>query len=70
MMTIDKKYYIHTVGDGVLGDTTTDDVRTLVKELENHSKVVIHLHGGFVSKSNAMDMAERLLNFYQAGGIS
>ncbi|MBI5308999.1 MAG: hypothetical protein HZB37_11905 [Planctomycetes bacterium] len=67
-MVIDKKYYINTGGDGVLDDTTEDDVRKLVADLKNASKLVIHLHGGLVSKSSALETAERLLPFYEEAG--
>mgnify|MGYP001569964457 CR=1 FL=1 len=67
-MAIDKKYYINTGGNGVLDDTTEDDVRRLVADLKNTSKLVIHLHGGLVSKSSALETAERLRPFYEKAG--
>ncbi len=67
-MAIDKKFYINTGGDGVLADTSEDDVRALVADLKNASKLVIHLHGGLVSKSSALATAERLVPVYQAAG--
>lgn len=67
-MAIDKKYYINTAGDGVLEDTTEDDIRALVADLKNSSKLVIHLHGGLVSKSSALGTAERLQPFYESAG--
>lgn len=48
--------------------TNEADVRALVDDLKNAPKVVIHLHGGLVSKSNALEKAERLLPAYQAAG--
>lgn len=68
-MAIDKKYYINTGGDGVLEDTTEDDVRALVADLKNASKLVIHLHGGLVSKVSALKTAERLHPFYEQAGV-
>jgi hypothetical protein len=67
-MTIDKKFYINTSGDGILADTTENDVLALVESLKNSSKLVIHLHGGLVSKSLALETAERLLPVYQNSG--
>lgn len=68
-MPIDKKFYIHTSKDGILEDTSDDDVRALVADLKGASKVVVHLHGGLVKKSAALDKAERLAPVYEAAGV-
>jgi hypothetical protein len=67
-MPLDKKFYIHTGKDGILEDMTEADVRAVVADLKNSQKVVIHLHGGLVSKSRALEKAERLAPAYQAAG--
>lgn len=67
-MSLDKKFYIHTGKDGILKDTTDDDVRALVADLKNAPKLVIHLHGGLISKDAALKKAERLIPAYQAVG--
>ena len=67
-MPLDKKFYIHTGTDGLLEDMTPDDVRALVADLKSASKVVIHLHGGLVSKTKALGKAERLHTAYEDAG--
>ena len=67
-MPLDKKFYIHTGKDGILEDTTDDDVRALVADLKNASKLLVHLHGGLISKDAALEKAERLVPVYQAAG--
>ena len=67
-MPIDKKFYINTGGDGILEDTNEDDLRALIADLSHAPKLVIHLHGGLVSKASALATAERLLPFYQEAG--
>jgi hypothetical protein len=54
-MPLDKKFYIHTGKDGILESTTDDDVQALVADLKSASKVVVHLHGGLVSKAAALE---------------
>jgi len=67
-MALDKTFYIHTSRDGILEGTTEDDVRALVADLKNATKVVIHLHGGLVPQAAALQKAERLAPVYQAAG--
>jgi hypothetical protein len=67
-MPLDKKFYIHTGTEGALEDTSPDDVRALVAELKNASKVVIHLHDGLIKKSNALGKAECLRPAYETAG--
>ena len=68
-MPPDKKVYIHTTKDGRLGDTTEADVRTMVEELKDSAKIVVHLHGGLVSKDRALEMADRLQPYYLNAGV-
>ena len=63
-MQFDKEHVIHTKGDGVLGDTDAADVSALVARLADQERVVIHLHGGLVNKSRALEIAERLTPEY------
>jgi len=67
-MSLDKRFYIHTGKDGILQDTNEADVRTLVEELKKSAKVVIHLHGGLVTKEQALEKAERLKPTYLQAG--
>ena len=67
-MPLDMKYFIHSGKDGIL-DMRDDDVRALVADLRNTAKVVVHLHGGLINKSTALDKAERLTPVYQAAGV-
>jgi hypothetical protein len=64
----DKKFYIHTGKDGLLEDTSEADVLALVEDLRNSKKIVLHLHGGLVSKDRALEMADRLVPSYLKAG--
>ena len=61
-MIVDKKFYINAGGDGVLEDTNEDDLLGLISDLKNSEKLVIHLHGGVVSKASALATAARCLS--------
>jgi hypothetical protein len=66
----DKRYTILTGYDGALdGDTSIDDVRALAAGLAADKPVAIHLHGGLVSKTDALRAAARLLPEYTAAGV-
>jgi hypothetical protein len=67
-MAWDKSFYIHTHRDGELGDTTREDVEMLVGKLRQQQKVVIHFHGGLVTKANAIESAKKLKDAYQDAG--
>lgn len=67
-MPLDKKFYINTGKDGILADTTPADVQSLVDGLPQHPKLLLHFHGGLVSKNGALASAQRLLPQYQAAG--
>jgi hypothetical protein len=62
---------INTTKDGVLDGTTPDDMRTLVKNAVSSGKpLLIHIHGGLVSKAAATDAANRLsANEYGKGDV-
>ncbi len=64
----DKAFYINTEKNGILADTTADDVRALVAALPNHQKLVWHFHGGLVSQTGALTSAETLKTAYEAAG--
>jgi pimeloyl-ACP methyl ester carboxylesterase len=68
-MALDKSLYIHSGGDGVLGETSEADVQALVSGLKGSSKVAFHVHGGLVSKKEALANAEILAPAYIAAGI-
>jgi hypothetical protein len=69
IMPLDKSLYVHTGKDGILEGTSEDDVRAIFANLESTPKIVLHIHGGLVSKETAMDKAERLAPAYQAAGV-
>ena len=51
---------IVTTKDGVL-ETKPDDVRALIKSaIASQKPLLIHIHGGLVSKENAIASADRL----------
>jgi pimeloyl-ACP methyl ester carboxylesterase len=60
---------IHTLGDGVLGDTTPEEVAHIAEQVSKVSHAVLHFHGGLVSKQDATAMAYRLAPYYEAQGL-
>jgi len=68
MTGLSKSFYINTGKDGILGDTTPDDVDALVANLKDQDKIVLHFHGGMVTKKNGKEGAAKLLPHYQAAG--
>lgn len=68
-MALDKSLYIHSGRDGILGDTSEADVQALVAGLKGSGKVAIHVHGGLVSKQDALANAEILAPAYIAAGV-
>ena len=59
-MCHNKSHYIHIAEKGALADTSAEDVDAMFIQLAKKDKVVIHLHGGLVSKSDGLNVAERL----------
>lgn len=68
-MALDKSLYIHSGRDGVLGDTSEADVQAMVAGLKDSPKVAIHVHGGLVSKQDALANAAILAPAYIAAGV-
>lgn len=73
-MALSKLYYIHSEGDGVLGETSRSDLSAMVDswfELKNGKleKVVLQIHGGLVSKTTALENAEASLELYASNGL-
>lgn len=64
-MALDKKYYIHTQRNGRLGDSKPEDIDAIFQDIAASDRVVIHFHGGLVSKTSALGMAERLRPEYE-----
>jgi hypothetical protein len=60
---------INTRGDGVLDDTSPEDVAEIAKKIAQAPRSVIHLHGGLVSKDHGLATAARLGEFYSQHGI-
>jgi hypothetical protein len=67
-MPLDKKFFINTGKDGQLAGTNKQDVKNLVASLKNSDKIVLHFHGGLVSESRGMAIAETLAPKYLAAG--
>jgi len=64
------KHYIDLAG-GKFNGTSTSDLRSLFRELENSptkDHIVVHFHGGLVSRELAEAGAERLMTCYTEGG--
>ena len=70
-----RDYCLITGSDGSLATTpggelsTPEEVESLVNRLSTAKKVVLHIHGGLVSASHALDGAERVLPEYLNAGI-
>src|SRR6478609_8879702 len=59
-MSLPKINYINTGRDGMLDGTTEQDIDAMFDALKAQSKVVLHFHGGLVSRAAGMAGAERL----------
>lgn len=63
---MDKLHYIHSRAGRIGGraDTTPRDIDAIVEALRSDARrhLVIHFHGGLVSKEEGLSIAERLLN--------
>lgn len=68
MPELEKIFYVNTGKDGILADTTKSDVEALVAQLKNESKIILHFHGGLVSKARALESAGRLKPHYRETG--
>lgn len=72
-MTIAKTHYLHS-RNGRIGGTGVDhgpaDVDAIIAAIKSSSRkrLVMHFHGGLVSKAPAMGIAENLMPVYAAGG--
>lgn len=60
---------IHTRGDGVLGDTSPEQLAQIAGRVAAAPHTVLHFHGGLVKKKSATAMAERLAPFYSQAGL-
>ena len=67
-MQLTKDYYLTTSKDGELDDTTTDEIDHMFGTLANDNKIVLHFHGGLVSKTAGLGIAARLLDLYVNAG--
>src|SRR5262245_3868704 len=68
-MPLQKIYYINTGKDGALDGTTEIDIDKIFEILATQEKVVLHFHGGLVSRTAGMEGAERLrLECYDGSG--
>lgn len=71
-MPISKKNYIHSrngrIGNGT--DHTAADVDSIISELQTSKakRLIIHFHGGLVSKESGLEIAQRLMPVYSPGG--
>jgi len=64
-----KAHYLDLL-EGKFHETTADDLAKLFDALEKSAKqrLVVHLHGGLVSRASAEQTAEGLMPFYEQGG--
>lgn len=61
---------VHTKGDGILGETTAQDVQATAKAVAAAKHAVIHLHGGLVTKKTGTAGAARLDSYYRDSDIT
>ena len=73
-MTLSKLNYVNAGANGTFeasGEvrSTPEDVDTLIEYLRSSGKqrVVVHLHGGLISESKGMAIAEKIFPVYSAG---
>jgi hypothetical protein len=69
-MPIDKKHVVH-LENGRLKETSAADVDALFAAFSadpNKDRLVVHFHGGLVSKAGGLEIAERLQPKYSAAG--
>jgi hypothetical protein len=67
-MGVERTNLIVTGKDGELDDTTSDDLDRLFVGLQNVNKIVLHFHGGLVSKDAGLGIAARLWDYYDGAG--
>jgi hypothetical protein len=63
--------HIVHVGNGRLGDSTRDDMRTTVRALAagvHGDCLLVHFHGGLVNRADGLAMASRLDPIYRSAG--
>lgn len=69
---MDKLHYIHSRAGriGARADTSAGDLDAIVAKLRSDPRkhLVIHFHGGLVSKQTGLELARRLLPVYTADG--
>jgi hypothetical protein len=67
-MEMDKLHYIHSRGGRIGGraDTSAADTDAMVEALRRDGRrhLIIHFHGGLVSKENGLKIAENLFPIY------
>jgi hypothetical protein len=72
-MAVDRRYYIDSGHDGVLEgpglDTGTAGVDALVNDLRTARRIAVVLHGGLVTKQDALNSAEKLLPEFLAADV-
>jgi hypothetical protein len=71
-MAVPKAHYIHSRGGKIGGavDHAPADLDAIVTAIRDSQakRLIIHFHGGLVSKASGMEIAERLLPHYSVGG--
>lgn len=68
-MALDKAYYVHTAGDGRLADDTSEsEIEKIFERIAETDQLILHFHGGLVSRASALKMAERLKPEYESFG--
>ena len=65
MPNIDHNHMINSEGDGRLGETTPAQVTSLVNKASASDHIIIHLHGGLIKKETGINIASRLVPYYQ-----
>ena len=73
-MTVSKNHYIHS-RNGCIGDSTDhgpvdiDAMFTAIRA-SGAKRLVVHFHGGLVSKIDGLDIASRLMDVYSPPGTN
>jgi hypothetical protein len=69
---VPKDHYVD-LADGRFNLTTSEDLRRLFEAVERSprkDRLVVHFHGGLVSRTQAERAAKGLMPYYESGGAS
>jgi len=66
-VALDPNHFVD-LEDGRFAQTSADDLANLFLKAGDQNHLVVHFHGGLVSRDSAVKGARQLIKTYQAGG--